>query len=380
MEIFRATSLSRAPAAALAAIGVIWGTLAAMMPQIKATLGVSDAELGTLLFMAAFGAVAAMAAAPWISERLPRNGLAIGGMAMAFSLVLVGNATGSVWIFAPAIILLGMTTGVLDILGNARVADLEARHDRALMSLNHAIYSFTYAAAAIATGIARDAGLGIATWFAIMGLTAGVLVLLMMLDRPLAPKENANKTPQGALPIVAVFAGIVTLVGFFAENATEHWSALHIERTLGQAAIYGALGPAMLGLTMGIGRLAGHYIAPRGTEPRAIGIAAVMSSIGLGIAAIAPTAALAYLGFGLLGLGISVIAPLAFAIVGQAANDATRARAVSRAAMISYGGFFFGPPVMGFIAELAGLRVAFATVAIILLVVPLALLPKLKAD
>jgi hypothetical protein len=48
------------------------------------------------------------------------------------------------------------------------------------------------------------------------------------------------------------------LVAFLVENAMEGWSALHIERTLGGGAAEGAFGPAILGLTMGIGRLSGR--------------------------------------------------------------------------------------------------------------------------
>ena len=56
-------------------------------------------------------------------------------------------------------------------------------------------------------------------------------------------------------------------------------------------------------------------------------------------------------------------------------QPAARARAISRATVVGYAGFFLGPPLMGGLSELFGLRVAFGAVALLLLVLPLVLLP-----
>ena len=46
---------SRAPAAALVAIGLFWGSFAAWLPDIKSRAGVSDAEFGALMMLSACG-------------------------------------------------------------------------------------------------------------------------------------------------------------------------------------------------------------------------------------------------------------------------------------------------------------------------------------
>ena len=43
---------------------------------------------------------------------------------------------------------------------NARISEIEEAQGRSLMSLNHAMFSFAYASAALATGLAREAGFG----------------------------------------------------------------------------------------------------------------------------------------------------------------------------------------------------------------------------
>jgi len=59
---FRLVTLSRAPIAAFWAIGVVWGSFMAALPDVKAGLGVSDGEMGVLLLWASVAAIASMLA------------------------------------------------------------------------------------------------------------------------------------------------------------------------------------------------------------------------------------------------------------------------------------------------------------------------------
>jgi MFS family permease len=78
---------------------------------------------------------------------------------------------------------------------------------------------------------------------------------------------------------------------------------------------------------------------------------------------------MAYAGFIVMGIGSSVIAPTAFSLVGRLAAPEARARAVARATLYGYFGYFFGPPMLGFLAAAFGLRWAFAAAAIALMAV-----------
>jgi MFS family permease len=89
------------------------------------------------------------------------------------------------------------------------------------------------------------------------------------------------------------------------------------------------------------------------------------------MAAAATSPAMAYTGFIIMGLGSSVIAPTAFSMVGQMAHPAARARAVARATLLGYFGYFFGPPFVGFLAGHFGLRAAFVFAAVLLASVPI---------
>jgi MFS family permease len=70
-----------------------------------------------------------------------------------------------------------------------------------------------------------------------------------------------------------------------------------------------------------------------------------------------------------------VIVPIGLGIVGRSVRDDQKALAISRVTMVGYTGFFIGPPMMGFLAELLGLPMSFTAVAVLLIMVPLVLLP-----
>ena len=77
-----------------------------------------------------------------------------------------------------------------------------------------------------------------------------------------------------------------------------------------------------------------------------------------------------------MGIGSSVIAPTTFSLVATRAAAQSRARAVARATLYGYFGYFFGPPMLGMIAGHLGLRAAFVFAALMLLSV-LVLTPRL---
>lgn len=356
---------ARGPLASFAALGVVWGCFAAQVPALKAMLGAGDALLGGLLFVSAAGALAAMLMAPRVGAALGGAAVPVATAATALVFMLPG-VMPALAPFALSMLLIGACSGLLDVLMNARVSAIEAARGLPLMNLCHAVYSFAYAAAAVLTGVARAAGWGAAAPLVVAGLVALILAVRTVEGavrvEGLGPRAVGARGPGAA----AVWAGGVILAGFLAENATEGWAALHVERTLGGGPAQGALGPALLGLTMGLGRMGGQVAAMHVTEARLLRAALLLALAGAGGVAAAPATWAAYLGFAVLGLGVSVVAPTAFAMVGRLAPPERRASAIARAAMLGYLGFFLGPPMLGLVAELAGLRAAFAAVALVL--------------
>ena len=372
MSVLNALYVSRRPAAAFVVVGLFWGCFAAFVPVIKAQLGASDALFGILLLGSATGLVSSM----WLA---PKADIILGGRAMQLGVIVLALAwllpplISTPIIFAASLALVGMASGLLDVVMNARVSELEAKHNRPLMNANHAMFSVAYAVAATITGFAREASIPPIYVFAGFGVAAILLVPFIYMDVEITePEEGAT----GCYPLWPVLiSGAIVLIAFMSEATVEAWSALHIERTLNGGAAQGALGPAMLGFTMAFGRFSGQAVSERMRDVHVIIGAACMTALGAVIAALAPAPMWAYVGFGIFGLGVSVIGPLGLAIVGRIVPAHLRTDAISKVAVMGFSGFFFAPVLMGLASEAYGLRVAFSGVAAVVLVtVPLALI------
>jgi MFS family permease len=372
MSLLSAIRLASRPNAAFATLGLFWGCYAAYVPVIKERLGVEDGTFGLLLLGSAIGLVSAMWIAPWTDRRLGAVAMPVLATCFAAAWLLPG------WIAVPSffflsLLLVGLCSGLLDVTMNSRVSELEAQHKRPLMNAAHGMFSVGYTLGAVYAGIMRE--LGAAPGVAILGVSLFVVAVLaprMRQEPQVVPHPEGGSGRYPLWPIL--LCGAVVLSAFMTEAATEAWSALHIERTLGGRAVEGALGPAMLGLTMTIGRFGGQVVAERLREVQVVVIAGTVAAAGALLAAWAGAPVMAQVGFGLFGLGVSVIGPMGLALVGKMVAPHYRTEAISRAAVIGFSGFFFAPVLMGLVSQGFGLRWAFTLVAVLVASsVPLAL-------
>jgi hypothetical protein len=373
MQLSRDLYASRRALAAFVVIGIGWASFSAQMPVIKAQVGVGDGFWGTLILVGSIGAVMAMWLAPLVYRLVGSWALIFGVGVMIAGFLLTGVAQSPV-VVGFALFLAAGGSGIADVLANAEVSEAEAETGRSLMNLNHGLFSVAYALAAVAVGGARAAGFGPLAVFTGMACVIVVLMLWMKLpDRRVILEEVG---PVAGMPYALVWVGgIIVLVAFLGEAASEGWSALHVERTLGGGPAQGALGPALLATGMAVGRLGAHLFGAGWPPMRVMVIASCLAGTGLALAGAAPTILVAYIGLLLGGLGVSVVGPLALGLVGKAVPPRHRLAAISQAAALGYAAFFLGPVVMGFVAEGFGLRVSFYVIAAIMLAVAAVLLP-----
>ncbi|MBF9043008.1 MFS transporter [Rhodobacterales bacterium HKCCE4037] len=367
MNILSALSLSRRPLVAFMIVGTFWGSFAAQVPVLKAGIGATDTQFGLILLGTAIGLATTMWAAPRFDRRFGRDAMLLAGMTFAALAIGPALANGPLVMFL-AMVAAGYASGMLDVVMNARVSELEARSGRSLMNANHAMFSVAYAISAILTGLAREAGLEPVQIFGAVAFA--IFLMSLPLRTEVEPvDEEARRSNRFPWPTV-VLCGAIVLVAFFVEATVESWSALHIERTLGGRAAEGALGPAVLGFTMAIGRFSGQALTERFSEHAIIVIGTAMACFGALVAAGAPTPLVAYAGFGAMGLGIAAVGPVGLAIVGRMVRPEHRTAAVARAAVIGFMGFVLAPSVMGLVSGAFGLRMAFVVVAALALFAP----------
>lgn len=360
MSVISAIRVSHAPVAAFATVGWFWGTFAALAPQLKEQIGANDAAFGALLLGTSIGLLTTMLLAPIFDRAFGKWAMPLAAIGLSLAFLMPGLATNPL-VFFFAMVVTGLASGLLDVVMNARVSELEAHHRRPLMNANHGMFSISYAFGAIVTGFGREAGIPPHLIFAGFGCLT-ILAISRMRMTVIEFSEDSVAVERFPWKIVLLCGGVV-MIAFMSEAAVESWSALHVERTLGGRAAEGALGPATLGLTMAVGRFSGQAVAERFSDLTVIFWATFLTAFGAIIAAVAPTPLIAYLGFGTLGLGVSVIGPLGLALVGRLVPARLRTLAISRTAALGFSGFFLAPALMGFASQHFGLRTAFLGIA-----------------
>lgn len=361
----------RGPFAAYAAFGAFWGAWGALLPEVKAATGASDSELGFALLCIGLGAVPALLATGLVLDRFGPRVLApaLGVLALAAT----GPAfAGSVSMLALALFALGAASGAVDVAMSTSVAALEATEDRRLMQSAHAFFSAGVVPASLAVGFARQEGAGRP---AVLGAAAALLLGAALLNR-VPPATFSARPDRRSLrlrvsPMLLVL-GVLGAAGFLVESGVQNWSAIYLEVEQDASPAVSGAGPAVFALSMAVGRGLGQGLGARLGDRRLLAGGAVIGSLGLGLAALAPAAGVGLAGLAIAGTGIAVCAPTVFSVGGRSSGDADRGGALASVTTIAYLGFLAGPPLVGAIAGAADLRVGFLALAGIAVLLALA--------
>ncbi|MFD8455624.1 MFS transporter [Streptomyces antimycoticus] len=351
-----------AVAAVFAVHGAVTGNFATRIPWIQERLDLSAGQLGLALAFPAIGASVAMPLAGRISHRFGARAALRGPLALWTAwLVMPPLAPGLVWLCG-ALLVFGATAGTSDVAMNALGVEVENRLGRSIMSGLHGMWSagalIGSAAGTIAAHAEADARLH-------LGIAAGVLTVLgavachWVLDLRSAPEEHPP--PRFALPPrSALIIGTVGFCAVFAEGASLDWSAVYLRDVMDSSPGVAAACTTAFSCMMAGARLIGDVVVSRFGPVRTVRTGGLLATAGGVLVVTAPGAALAIVGFGLIGLGIAVAVPLAFAAAGR--SGPAPSQAIAGVATITYTSGLIAPAAMGSIADLTSLTISFCLV------------------
>jgi len=353
-----------AVAAAFLVSGAVLGSWAARVPAVKDRLGLGPGVLGLALVGLAAGGVVSLAVAGALVARLgsrPVTRVALAACCLALPLPAVAPGAPAL---AAALALLGAGNGALDVAMNAHGVAVEERYGRPILSSFHGLWSLGALAGATAGGLAAGAGVPPAVHLAAAGvvlLAAGLAATGWLLP---AGVDRRDRGPVFARPTrpLAVLAAIV-FCGLLAEDAAAQWSAVYLRDALGTGAAVAAAGYAAFSLAMMAGRLTGDRWVARLGPRRFVRVAAAVASAGFGLGLAIARPAAAVVGFTLLGAGISCIVPVTFSAAARIGGTQGAGPAIAAISTVGYVGGTVGPPLIGGVAELAGLPAALGLVA-----------------
>src|SRR5713226_10022825 len=125
---------------AFLAFGIVGGSVVPRLPALRDHLHLTDAQVGYALLIFAVGAVAGATAARFVLARGARSFVRAGTPALCVALVTPGLASNLVELMG-GFLLIGVCSGLLDVLENAQGAELERLAARPLINGFHAFWS-----------------------------------------------------------------------------------------------------------------------------------------------------------------------------------------------------------------------------------------------
>jgi len=373
--------LRRARVAVLAyfaLLGLANGVWLARIPAIKESLQLTDGVLGLALLSGPAGLVVVVLVASRIVHGAgSRRPTMIAGICASLLPIALGLAP-SLAALMVALFAFGLAAGMLDVSMNSQAVLVERATGRPLMTSFHACYSFGGLAGALLGGLFATAGIGPAVNFTIVGVPLAFAAA--MAGRWLFPDPDRNvAAPVAAAAPAAASRGPVFLrswtpalllmavlaaCSLLGEGSAEGWSAVYLHDNLGTSAGLAALGYAGFSVAMAVGRLSGDRLNARLGAAVLMRGCGLLAAAGLTLSLLSHQVATVILGFMGFGVGLSCTFPLLVSAAGGVDPDRP-ASGIAKVAGAGYAGMLAGPPLIGGLAAVAGLRWA--------LVLPLAL-------
>lgn len=342
-------------------LGLVLGTWAVAIPSIKTRLNLSYSEIGVMLLIFGIASFGSMSAAGRLIERLgSRTVLIIGGTGLGVALILPGIATSPVTL-ALALIVVGLTNGLLDASQNSHGVEVERRYGRPIMNAFHAMFSVGGLIAATVGGIALSRDVSDALLLAAVGATCVVLSLTAAGHLlPNAPNAKSDTTPvrgRRRWPRRTLLLGVTAFALLLAEGAAYDWSNVFMRTELQSSAAQASAAFGAFSITMLFVRLVADRIVGSVGPAIYVRVSATVAAAGLTFVALSSTSALAVIGWAIFGLGAAGCVPQMFSAAGSVDPDQIGLN-VSRVASVGYLGVIAGPSLVGFAANATNLRVA----------------------
>jgi MFS family permease len=344
--------------------GLVFASWYSRLPSIQEQLDLGPGALGLALIGAPVGLLVAQPLTGVLAASVGAR-----RVVAASPLMLAAAVAPALAVDAPTLALAtfaaGAANGVLDVSMNVEGLAVERLSGKRIFNSLHAWFSFGALGGAALGGLAAAAGLDpLPHLLFVIGLGALAAALAA---RGLPPAEAPPHGPRFARPSRRLAAlGAIAFCVLLAEGAVFDWSGIFIRRETHAAIGLASVGLAAFNLAMGCGRLTADRAAERVGSPALGRAGALLAAAGLGAALALGTPAGAIAGFAVMGLGLASVFPLAVRAAGY--DAAVSGPAVAAVSTLGYAGFLTGPPAIGLLAELIGLRGALAFVCGLLLV------------
>ncbi|RYF49823.1 MAG: MFS transporter, partial [Cytophagaceae bacterium] len=332
-------------------MGLCFSTWASRIPDIRATMGMSEAELGTLLFSIPIGQLFMMPFSGRLATKYGSHRTVVVGLVFyIFSLVGLGFAAER-WHLAVALFFFGIFSNLSNISVNTQGIYTEGIYRRTIMSSFHGAWSTAgFTGAFIGLGMLALKLTPLVHFSAVAVLLLTIIALnyrhlVKVKSVPRPAKKRLFSKPD---PIL-LWLGVMAFCCMVSEGIMFDWSGVYFKDVVKAPGALVVLGYASFMVMMAAGRFLGDRVIQKLGRKRVIQISGCLISLGLFAAVLLPYIVPCAIAFMVVGLGVSTIVPSIYSIAGRNPN-VPPGIALQTVSSVSFFGFMLGPPVIGYVA------------------------------
>lgn len=351
------------------AYGIAFATWASRIPEIKEALGLSDGQLGAILFAMPVGQLLGLQFSGRIAVRFGSHRVTVPGVLVYLAVLVLLGMAARPWHLVVALGIFGLCGNLASTSLQTQGVLAEKQAERPLMGSFHGSWSVGGFCGGLLGLLAAQAEVGPGLHFAAVALVLGCLVPLGRRHLvAIAPVRNAPVRSRRFDPVL-VQLGLIGFCTMGMEGCMFDWSGVYFREVVHAPVALVPLGYTAFMVTAAFGRFVGDRVVARFGRLRVLQVSGLCASVGLGLSVLLPWLVPATFAFMLVGLSVSNIIPTVYSLAGKSRPE-DPANALAGVAQVSFLGFLLAPPVIGGVASYFGLRASFAAVACLGLAVP----------
>ena len=345
--------------------GLCFASWASRIPDIKQHLQLSDGGLGAVLLALPVGLMVSLPFSGWLVHHFGSRKMVLLA-AIIYPLILCNiGLVQQTWQLVVALFVFGLLGNLFNISVNTQAVSLEVLYGRSIMASFHGIWSLAGFFGASVGTLMINFHLAPFTHFCIIAAAAFLMIALFYRNSLRQDINADDDRPLFAKPDATLLKlGLIAMCCMVCEGAMFDWSGVYFQKVVAVSKGLIPLGYTAFMCTMAGGRFAGDKLVTRLGTLRMLQLSGLVIASGLAIAIIFPTLVTATVGFMLVGIGVSSVVPLVYGVAGKSTVFSPGV-ALAAVSTIGYLGFLAGPPMIGFIAQAASLRLSFALIAVL---------------
>ncbi|MFT2009940.1 MFS transporter [Pontibacter sp. 13R65] len=343
--------------------GICFASWGSRIPTIQQQLGLSETQLGMVLFALPVGQMLSLPFTGWLISKVGSWRILVWS-AVLYAAVLVGvGAAPSIFLLVLALFIFGILANTVNIAVNTQAVGVETLYDKPIMASFHGLWSLAgFTGAAIGSYMIGNGILPVQHFLIIMGFTfVGVALssrFVLKQDVNVDPDQPIFVKPDKSL----VSLGLLAFCSLICEGAMFDWSGVYFKKVVMAENAWIGAGYTAFMCTMASGRFVADRVASKIGLRRILQASGVLIALGLLIAVIFPYLWSSIIGFLLVGFGVSSVVPLVYSAAGKS-KVMSPGMALAAVSTIGFLGFLLGPPVIGLVAGASSLRLSFTIIA-----------------